>query len=158
MTSDVPGMAVTPTQTFLGSFGKGLRKSWLYYSTFVILVMAVAGLIISINSTAESKAQQRRLSAIVECQNRYNEINNERTRRITDAASKERAAEFESDTALYNFVNALAKGASEQERVRVFAILTEKLAAQQQVQIEGDRERALHPVPPPPDAFCGIQK
>jgi hypothetical protein len=122
-----------------------------------VLVTAIAGLIVSIQSISETRAQQSLLETAVECQNRYNEVNNERTRRITDVTTLERNAEAEADTALFNFTLALAQGKSEEERVKLFSIMTEKLSAQEKIRAQGTREREQNPVPPPPEAFCGGQ-
>lgn len=146
--------AATPP-TFVHSFRDGLKKNWLVYTTFVVLVMALAGLIVSINSISATRAQAKEQAKAIECQNRYNAINNERTRLLSAVNDRERAAETAADSALAQFVDALAQDLPNDVKVQRFAVLQTKLSEQERTRAEGDREREEHPVPPPPQALCG---
>jgi hypothetical protein len=154
MTSDATS-DTTPSDNFGHSFIRGLKSNWFIYLTFVVLVMALAGLIVSITNNAQLKAQNAQLKRVVDCQSRYNEINNERTRQLAEATDRERVAEAASDRALYALAQSLAGGDPGQVIAGHVRVLSEKLGEQDKARKFGDKERLEHPVPPPPKALCG---
>jgi len=97
------------------------------------------------------------------CQAQYNEINNQRTRAIVEAADSERRAERRRDDALdATFLDpSLLKPAetrTPEEQRRVRALFTEYLAAAEALKdarAAADTARAANPIPPPPSISCG---
>jgi hypothetical protein len=155
MTADVPSAPVDTRGTFFRSFFHGLNQNKLVYSGFVVVVMAVAGFIVSISSMSQTRAQNAQLQELVACQNRYNEINNERTRQLSEVTDIERAAEAVADAAFLNFTTSLATNESREKQTQKFNALTKALDEQQKAREIGNKERDEHPVPPPPTALCG---
>lgn len=104
-----------------------------------------------------------RVEGRLECQARYNERINERTRALTGATDREREANRAEDKARTDlFANPLVskpaadRTPAEQAEVRrLFAVWQGTLVEQQRQQAAADRERAEHPVPPPPSELCG---
>lgn len=104
-----------------------------------------------------------RVEAHLHCQARYNETNNARTRELTEAATKERAADRAEDrarAALFTHPALLKPSATrtpaEREQLRQLTIAWQRaLTEEQRQQVDADRERAEHPVPPPPSEVCG---
>lgn len=104
-----------------------------------------------------------RVERRLECQARYNEINNERSRALTAAAEKERQAERAEKIAradLFTHPAILTPAADRppaaREEMRKLAIAWQQaLTEEQRQQVAADEERREHPVPPPPDEVCG---
>lgn len=157
MTASAASAVMDSQPSFISSFKKGLRKNWLYYLIFIFLVMAIAAFWVSINSNAQAREQNVRLERAVECQNNYNQINNERTRRLAVVTDKERSAEAAADTALFRLTDALARNETSQVVAQRVSTLQEKLSLQEVARREGNKEREEHPVPPPPAALCGTK-
>lgn len=142
------------SRSFWRSFMKGIKANWLMYLLFVVLVMALAAIFVAISGLARTNEQNVQLKRLVECQNSYNEINNERTRQLSEATTRERATQFAADIALFDVVEAANSGNSEKAR-KAMIVLREKLDQQATARAALDRERQEHPVPPPPKALCG---
>lgn len=104
-----------------------------------------------------------RSNAFAKCQAHYNEVNNERTRVITESADRERQADraAEAANAALWLSPALSKPANQRTTedqanlIRLFAAYQKALADQQAANLEADRIRAEHPVPPSPSRVCG---
>lgn len=104
-----------------------------------------------------------RVEAHLNCQARYNETNNQRTRALTDATNKERVADRAEDKARADLFThpALLKPAAtrtpaEVEQLRQLAVAWQhSLTEEQKQQAAADVERQEHPVPPPPSEVCG---
>lgn len=145
-----------PRRNFWKSFLLGLKEDWLAYITFVVMVMALAGLMVAISGINQTNEQSRQLRRLVECQNSYNEVNNQRTRQLAAAADLENRAETEADRKLLGVVNVITQ--REQDPVagtNAIKQLKTALAAQEKAREATARERLEHPVPPPPQALCG---
>jgi hypothetical protein len=103
-----------------------------------------------------------RVEAHLNCQAHYNEINNQRTRALTDAAAKERVADRAEDKARADLFThpALLKPTAtrtpaEREEIRRLAVAWQHaLTEEQKQQNAADVERREHPVPPPPSEVC----
>jgi hypothetical protein len=99
----------------------------------------------------------------LECQARYNETNNARSRALTEAGDKERVADRAEDKARADLFThpAILKStaertAAEREEMRQLAVAWQRaLTEEQKQQAAADVERAEHPVPPPPSEVCG---
>ena len=97
------------------------------------------------------------------CQAQYNEINNIRTRILTDVGSRERVAQRARDDALDAvFLDPSLLLTADQrtptDAARVRGLFLAYRTAAQRLLIEraaADRARADNPVPPPPSASCG---
>lgn len=104
-----------------------------------------------------------RVEAHLNCQARYNETNNQRTRALTDATNKERLADRAEDkarAALFTHPALLKPTATrtptEREQIRLLAVAWQhSLTEEQKQQVAADAERREHPVPPPPSEVCG---
>lgn len=101
--------------------------------------------------------------AYVHCQAHYNEINNQRTRILTESADRERAANravTNANGALW-LAPALSKNASErtpEEQAQLLKLFTDyqnALVDQRAAVAEADKIRNENPVPPPPSKTCG---
>lgn len=103
-----------------------------------------------------------RVESHLECQARYNETNNVRSRALTEANDKERAADRAEDSAraaLFTHPAILKptaeRTAAEREQMRQLVVLWQNaLTEEQKQQAAADQERAEHPVPPPPSEVC----
>lgn len=103
-----------------------------------------------------------RVEAHLNCQARYNETNNQRTRALTGAAEKERAADRAEDKARADLFThpALLKPTAdrtpaEREEIRRLAVAWQQSLTEEQIQqTAADAERREHPVPPPPSEVC----
>jgi hypothetical protein len=104
-----------------------------------------------------------RIESHLECQARYNETNNTRSRALTEATEKERRADRAEDrarAALFTHPAVLKpseeRTTAEREEMRQLAVAWQQaLTEEQKQQAAADRERAEHPVPPPPSEVCG---
>ncbi|HEU5108692.1 MAG TPA: hypothetical protein VFT95_09060 [Micromonosporaceae bacterium] len=120
----------------------------------VLALVAVAGLGVLYTNRVESHLQ---------CQARYNETNNARTRALTEATEKERAADRAEDKARADLVTHPAvlkpladRTAVEREQLRALTVVWQRTLTEEQVQqAAADAERREHPVPPPPSEVCG---
>lgn len=122
---------------------------------WVVMIASVLAVAISLVTGWESREHAR-------CQARYNEINNERTRIITEVGADERAAERRRDDAQdATFLDpsllrpADQRTPAEQQRVR--DLFAEYLKAAEALKVErakADKARADNPVPPPPSQTC----
>lgn len=120
---------------------------------FVFSVLVVAGVGLWYTSDVEHR---------LDCQARYNEANNARTRALTESAQDERAAERrvqEAEATLWlNPAIGRPRPAGQPIDPSILADFTELRAAYQAWRVaiaDADADRALHPVPPPPSATCG---
>jgi hypothetical protein len=103
-----------------------------------------------------------RVEGKLKCQARYNETNNERSRILTEAGDKERAATDRKEKAWSALVlNPAAlvppNLRTPKQRAEVAGLAVELQAAYQgwlEQRAAADRERAEHPVPPPPSSVC----
>jgi hypothetical protein len=103
-----------------------------------------------------------RVEAHLNCQARYNETNNERTRALTGAAAKERAADRAEDKARADLFThpallkpTAARTPAEREEIRRLVVVWQQaLTEEQKQQTAADVERREHPVPPPPSKVC----
>jgi hypothetical protein len=119
----------------------------------VLAVLAVAGMGLWYTNRVESHLQ---------CQARYNETNNARTRALTEATEKERAADRAEDKARADLITDPAilkpvgdRTAAEKEKLRRLAVAWQHaLTEEQKQQAAADAERREHPVPPPPSEVC----
>lgn len=153
--TDTPNTQSQDHPTFATLFLSGLKRNWQAYSLFVVLVIASAAFITGVIGFNKTQAQNERLTLLVECQNRYNEINNERTRQVAVTIDRERVAEQAADRALFALVTDLATGAEKPNIARDIEELRIKLNEQEKARLDGDLERTKHPVPLPPKALCG---
>jgi hypothetical protein len=103
-----------------------------------------------------------RVEGRLECQARYNETNNERSRALAEANEKERQAERAEKVARAALFThpALLKPAAERtptdgEEMRRLAVAWQRALTEEQAQqMAADAERREHPVPPPPSELC----
>lgn len=103
-----------------------------------------------------------RVEGRLDCQGDYNEANNARTRALTDAADRERAAtraEAKARADLFTHPGLLKSAAertpAEGEQIRQLAVAWQRaLTEEQKQQAAADAERREHPVPPPPSKIC----
>lgn len=122
----------------------------------LVLVASLLALCMSAYSSWQSYEYAR-------CQGHYNEINNARTKALSDAADQEREAEQRADNAQRSLFTdpALSKSTSERtatEQARLAGLFKEyqdALNAQQQERADADKARRDHPVPPSPRRTCG---
>jgi hypothetical protein len=125
----------------------------------VLASMLAVGM--SYRATAQTQRTERERAAFAACQAQYNEDNNARTRALTEAAAKERAAGrsrvTEAEAALWLSPKLIRQpGAPIDPAVlAAFRELQAALTAWRLVEVEVDKERQAHPVPPPPSARCG---
>lgn len=125
-------------------------------------VVLAALLLITLGAFTMATISEFQRQAHVECQSEYNEINNIRTRLLTEVTAKERAAERRRDDALdATFLDpSLDKPAAQrtpEERRHVLHLFNEYRAAARDLAVEraeADRARAANPVPPPPSELC----
>lgn len=141
--------------SFVDRFTNGLRQNALLYVVLIVLVMTIAAFWVAITGVSQNRDQNIRLSAQVQCQNRYNTINNERTRQLSTATDAERIAENTSDEALAAFVRGVEQNLPEAQLEVLLKTLSTALTEQKQKREATEIERNQHPVPPPPQALCG---
>lgn len=104
----------------------------------------------------------RRVESHLECQARYNETNNTRSRALAEANDKERKADRAEDAAraaLFTHPSVLKpseeRTPAEREELRVLVVAWQQaLTEEQRQQAAADAERREHPVPPPPSEVC----
>lgn len=104
-----------------------------------------------------------RVEGRLECQARYNQASNERSRALTEATDRERASNRRVDDALaaafrHPAALKLREDRTPQQQREIEALARawgEAIIQQQEDRVEADRTRAEHPVPPPPDEVCG---
>lgn len=153
-TAESPQVQQRKRARFIKRFGAGLKTNGLFYLVTVVLVMSLAAIFVAITGISRTSEQSKQLRRLVACQNTYNEINNVRTRELSDANDRERTAEAAADKALFAVVDAAIsgdrKGAEEKMKD-----LKDKLAEQDAARTAANQERKEHPVPPPPTALCG---
>jgi ABC-type transporter MlaC component len=126
------------------------------FTAWIVLAVSLVSLVMAAVTSIQSYRQAA-------CQANYNEINNQRTRILTDVGAKEREAERRRDAALdATFLDpSVAKPVSQrtpEDQHRVQALFAEYLDAARAVATEraaADEARAANPVPPPPSAVCG---
>lgn len=126
----------------------------------LLLVASLVSVGLSYRATAKAQHDERERQKFTACQANYNEVNNQRTRALTEAAAKERAADrriTEANAALWlNPKLIRAPGAPIDPAVlAAFRELQAALTNWRTVEVDVDKERAAHPVPPPPSAVCG---
>src|SRR5688572_3386069 len=100
---------------------------------------------------------------LAECQDRYNETVNARTRIITDISEREREIDRLTDESFTKvwLDPAVLKPMDERTpeetaRIRQNAReWIESIEKQRAARIQAATERSAHPVPPPPSQFCG---
>jgi hypothetical protein len=122
----------------------------------IVTVAAVLAMFVAVYTGYQTREQAR-------CQARYNEVNNERTRILTDVGARERDAQRARDDALdATFLDpSLLKPATDrtpQERQRVQTLFAEYRKAAERLHVErvaADKARADNPVPEPPSVTCG---
>jgi len=143
----------------------GAAVNWLHGNRarvlggFLVLAsMLAVGM--SYRATAQTQRAERERAAFVACQARYNEDNNERTRALTEAAARERAAErrvTEANAALWLSPKIVREPGQPVDPavLAAFKELQAAFVAWRVVEVEVDKERLAHPVPPPPSALCG---
>lgn len=120
---------------------------------FVVAIVVVVALGVLYTGRVESR---------LECQARYNEGNNARSRILTEAGDLERAATDRKEKAWAALVlNPAAlvppDRRTPKQRAEVAGLAVELQAAYQgwlEQRAAADRERAEHPVPPPPSSVC----
>lgn len=103
-----------------------------------------------------------RVESHLNCQARYNEVNNERTRIITDVSSRERESSKRADdaeAAVFRHPAAFTpredRTPQEQREIDVLArAWGQATIEKQQDRVEADKARAENPVPPPPSELC----
>lgn len=123
-------------------------------------IIGVVLVIVSVLAVVQSYRTTQAQKSFVECQARYNQTNNERTRALTETAAKERAAQRRvSDAEASLWLNPkLRTGKPGQPDPSVLADFHELQAALtnwRKVVTQSDAERAAHPVPPAPSSLCG---
>jgi type II secretory pathway component HofQ len=126
----------------------------------LLLVASLISVGLSYRATAQTQRTERERQRFVACQARYNDVNNERTRALTEAGDKERVAlrrVTEANAALWlNPKLIRAPGAPIDPAVlAAFHELQAALTIWRIVEVEVDKERKAHPVPPPPRDLCG---
>lgn len=128
---------------------------WWRRSLPVLLV--VVSLLAVVQSYRTTQAQR----SFVRCQASYNEVNNERTRALTEATERERAAERRVQNAEANlWLNPKLTERQPGDPVdpsvlAAFHELQTALQNWQMVTAEADLERKAHPVPQAPSELCG---
>jgi hypothetical protein len=128
----------------------------IWYSLLIILGTSL--ILASVGFWYTREVQSR-----LECQARYNEVNNARTRALTEATAKERQAGRAEDKARANLITnpAILKPAAdrtpaEAEHLRQLTLAWQAtLVEEQRQQAAADAERQQYPVPPPPSELCG---
>lgn len=126
----------------------------------VVEYLVLGASIVALGAAAYSGYQSR---AYARCQGHYNEINNQRTRALTDAADQERTAQRRKDDAAEALFTSpvLAKPADkrtpadQQQIADLFREYQDSLTAFRRERSAADKARAEHPVPPPPSQTCG---
>lgn len=146
--------AQRPPRRFFASFGDGLKRNWQTNVLFIVLVMAVAAIVVAINSVARINDQNVQLKHLVECQNSYNTVNNTRTRLLSEASERESAASAAVDKAFEELVRDLRTKTDEELNAQS-ETLADKLRARSEARNKITEERLKNPVPPPPQALCG---
>lgn len=141
-------------QNFRTRFLGGLKENWLAHTTFIVLVMALAAVVIAITGINQTSEQNTRLRRLVECQNSYNEVNNERTRQLAIAADRTSRADEAYDSQMDAVLATLIVG-NEADKKREIEALRATLKEKKTARDLTIQERKLHPVPPPPRALCG---
>lgn len=122
----------------------------------VLLLVTLGAFTMAIVSEVNRQSSAR-------CQAQYNEINNRRTRALTESTAKERAAERRWRDALNavfkdpsNLKPADQRTAADRERVRsLFVEYLDAIVDLEADQAAADRSRAANPVPPAPSQICG---
>lgn len=122
----------------------------------IVLVASLLALVLSAYSGWRSYEY-------AQCQGRYNEINNVRTRALAVAAEQERNAQRRTDDAERALFThpALSKLSSERTPAEqaaiqeLFRAYQAALTALEQERAEADKARRDHPVPPSPQNTCG---
>ena len=121
-------------------------------AVFVVSVFAVALAGLTYTSHVEGR---------LDCQARYNEVNNARTRALTEVAADERAAERRIQDAEATLWLNPAVGRERKPGEPIdpsvladFAELRQALQAWRDATVQADADRAQHPVPPPPSTVC----
>jgi hypothetical protein len=126
----------------------------------LLLVVALLSVGMSAVATAQTRSNEQARQRFVVCQARYNEINNVRTRALTEATERERAAGrrvTEAEAALWLSPKLIRQPGQpiDPAVLAAFKELQVALTNWRAVIVEVDRERQAHPVPPPPSALCG---
>jgi hypothetical protein len=132
-------------------------------STKNVRIAGLALLLVSLLAVLQSCLTTHSQQEFVECQARYNETLNERTRILTEAADRERVSSRRVDDALaavFAHPAALTPRNDQTPRQRSELDLLARawgqaIIQQQQDRIEADKARAEHPVPAPPSSLCG---
>lgn len=125
--------------------------------------LGAALLVLSLIAVGLSLYSAYKWRGYVACQAAYNEVNNQRTRYLTDVVAREREAErARGDTLDAVFTDpALLKPAEQRtpaDTKRIRERFTAYLDAAVALRVEraaADRARTDHPVPPPPSQICG---
>jgi hypothetical protein len=127
-----------------------------------VRLVGLALLLVSMLAVLQSCLTTRAQQEFVQCQAEYNEVNNARTRALTESAQRERAAERrvqQAEAGLWlnpHLLDERPAGAGPHPEVlAAFTELQAALTNWRQVAAEADASRAKHPVPPPPSSRCG---
>lgn len=128
-----------------------------------VRLIGLALLVVSLLAVLQSCLATRAQQDFVECQARYNDINNARTRILTATADQERASSRRADdalAALFGHPAALTSDAdrSPKQRAEIEAlarIWVQAVIDQKKDRDDADKARADNPVPPPPSELCG---
>jgi hypothetical protein len=104
----------------------------------------------------------RTVETRLECQARYNEVNNQRTRILTEVSDRERASSrrvVDAQAAVSRhpaaFIPRDERTPEQRREVEALArAWGEASVQQQQDRIDADKARAENPVPPPPSEVC----
>jgi hypothetical protein len=123
---------------------------------WVVLAASIVALLLAALSGCQTQSYAR-------CQAHYNDVNNIRTRALTDVADQERAAERAADDAERALFTDPAAGKPVNERTpgdqtrlaELFKAYQDALVTLDRERREADDARKRHPVPPPPSETCG---
>jgi hypothetical protein len=155
---DVAGLAGSVTALAQRTAQSDRTVARLRRITIGLVACFAAGLMVA----AYLVVLNRQVNDLARCQAAYNEINNQRTRALTEVTADERAAERRAIDLLFSLLRdpSLAKPASERtnaDRKRIAALAVELRAAAETLQVErakADLARTAHPVPAPPSQSC----
>jgi hypothetical protein len=125
--------------------------------------LGVALVVLSLVAVGQSWRTSSAQSDYVKCQAHYNEINNARTRILTEVSDRERASSrrvVDAQAAVFRHPAALIpredRTPQQQREIDVLARAWGAATIQQQQdRVDADAARAENPVPPPPSELCG---
>lgn len=152
-------------------FITSLKSNWREGVNIVLSVMALAALVIAINSNGranraidQSLASDKLLTEYIACKADYDDKVNQRTQALTLAAEKERVSGAILKNATSRLFTAPELSIPSEERtkkqqdevLRLFREYQAALKNDDQARIEANKERAAHPVPEAPSKVCGL--